>query len=82
MRKRAKRGWPKRHADMAERPTDPDTLRWRAFQDRKGTVVKTPPYEIRHSTRRSDSYDLFLGGKLVKSGGRVVIGRYLGSLLP
>lgn len=87
MRKRAKRAWPKRHAEMAEREPDHDTLRWRALQDRKGKVAGDfcagqTTYTVFHSTRRTDSYDVKEGGRVVKSGGRVVIGRFLGSLLP
>lgn len=87
MRKRAKRAWPKRHAEMAEREPDPDTVRWRALQDRKGSVAadfcaNQETYTIRHSKRRTDAYDVLQAGNVVCSGGRVVVGRFLASLLP
>lgn len=86
-RQRAKRGWEKRRAQSAE-PPDADTMRWRALQDRKGDICATlklsngPSYVITHSRRRTDSYDVELHyGRVVKTGGRVAIGRFLASIL-
>ena len=85
--KRAKRGWVKRHAAMMGREVDADTARWRALKDRKGTqralvTVGGTGYIVRHSMRRHDSFDVYgSDGKLVCSGGRIVVGRFLGGLL-
>lgn len=85
--KRAKRGWIQRHKEMATRPLDADTVRYRALQDRKGKIaafmtLKGAAYIIRHSKRRIDSYDAVLNGTVVATGGRSAIGLFLGSLLP
>lgn len=81
-RKRAKRGWVGRRKDMADRAPDADTLRWRALQDRKGQFATLPLIKVRHGLRRIDSYDLFVSGKLVASGGRVALGQAFAKLLP
>lgn len=39
-------------------------------------------FVIRHSHRRSDAYDVYAGKKLVCTGGRVVVGEFLGRKLP
>jgi hypothetical protein len=64
------------------RPVDADTVRARALHDRMGSVAALPDVTIRHSLRRTDAYDVMQGNRVVVSGGRVVIGRYLASLLP
>lgn len=68
-------------------PVDADTIRKRALWDRKGegigaVALPTEAYQIRHSTRRTDSYDIYLKGRLVCSGGKAKVGLFLGSLLP
>lgn len=86
-RQRAKRGWKKRHADMANQEPDADTLRWRALQDRKGelcatfTVLRGDTYTVRHSRRRTDAYDVTGGGCRFTGGGHAV-GRMLADMLP
>lgn len=86
-RQRAKRGWAKRHKEMAAREPDEDTLRWRAFQDRKGelcatfTVLRGSTYKVRHSQRRTDAYEVS-GGGCRFSGGRHAVGRMVADLLP
>lgn len=64
------------------RPADADTIRKRTLWDRRGTEITLPPLVIRHSLRRTDSYDVLINGKVVCSGGRVLVGEYLGRLLP
>lgn len=73
------------------RPADADTMRRRALEDRKGkpaaTLFQGPvwdrvEYNLYHAKRRSDSYDVYVGTKLVCTGGRAKVGLFLGSILP
>lgn len=92
MSNRASRGWEKRHAEMQAREVDADTLRYRELQDRKGQPAAdlcfafhnhafTRAAFIQHSRRRVDSYDVYMDGKLVCTGGRVKVGLWLGEQL-
>lgn len=63
---------------------DADTVRRRELEDRKGVAIGVfGGYTVRHSTRRTDAYDV-LGstGLILCSGGRVKVGRFLGRMLP
>ena len=54
---------------------DADTLRARALHDRMGSLIFSGTHvhrgrvEIRHSTKRTNAYEVFLNSKLVCSGG-------------
>jgi hypothetical protein len=67
---------------MKNRPIDADTMRKRALYDRRGLLITSLcDYSIRHSHRRTDAYDVLHNGKVVCSGGRVAVGRFMASLL-
>jgi hypothetical protein len=60
------------------RLVDADTLRDREAYDRKGKFVGS--FDIYHSTNRRDQFDVFMGGRLVLTGGPRVIAEWVKSL--
>jgi hypothetical protein len=85
-----KRSWAKggaHHERFLNRHADADTMRKRALWDRKGAkiteiILAGHLHTIAHAQRRTDSYDVFLGDKIVCSGGRAKVFLFLSSLLP
>lgn len=77
-RRMARVRWAREQAERLANPpdVDADTVRWRALHDRMGAILLagTIPdrgrIEIRHSTKRSNSFEVFLDGRLVASGGK------------
>lgn len=91
MRNGLKRSWEPggaHHKRFREGPADADTMRKRELWDRKGVrcgsfTTGGVTYQIIHSGRRTDSYDVLgIGSEPVCSGGRAKVGLFLGSLLP
>ena len=70
------------------KPTDAETLRWQALQDRKGKTAARlvnypgPIIYIKHARIRSDHYEIYQDGAAVCRGGRNTVGKFLAKLLP
>lgn len=64
-----------------EGKADADTMRKRTLWDRKGKTF-TLSFTLRHSPRRTDSYDVLEGGRVVFTGGRTTLGRFMAKGLP
>lgn len=70
--------WARERAERAANPpdVDADTVRWRALHDRMGSLLLAGVMpdrgriEIRHSTKRTNAFEVFLDGRLVLSGGK------------
>ena len=87
-RRMARVRWARERAERLANPpeVDADTVRWRALHDRMGSILLagTMPdrgrIEIRHSTKRSNAFEVFLDGRPVASGGKRRIALWLFSL--
>ena len=79
-RRMAKARWSK---PREPQDVDADTLRARSLHDRMGALIFSGTHvhrgrvEIRHSTRRTNAYEVFLNSKLVCSGGKRHIALWL-----
>lgn len=70
--------WKKERAERAENPpdVDADTLRARALHDRMGRLILAGTHaylgrvEIRHSTGRTNGFELWIEGRLVRRAGK------------
>lgn len=70
--------WKKERAERAANPpdADADTVRSRALHDRMGTLILAGTHaylgrvEIRHSTRRTNGFELWIEGRLVRRAGK------------
>lgn len=82
-RRMARARWQKARAERAANPpeVDADTVRSRALHDRMGALILAGTHmhlghvEIRHSTRRTNGYELWINGRLAaRAGKRKIIG--------
>lgn len=69
------------------RPVDEDTMRKRHEEERKGATcagltIMGSIYTVRHSMRRTDSYDILSDGQLVFTGGAVRVSEWIAGKLP
>ena len=53
---------------------DADTLRSRALSDRKGSEIWSGLVTVRHSTSRTNQYDVLIDGAIVYTGGAARMG--------
>lgn len=89
IRRALKRSWQPGGAHyerFRNRPVDADTVRKRALWDRKGLLAGWfsaggKHYQIIHSRRRTDAFDVVLHARTVFSGGRHAVGRFIAGLL-
>lgn len=74
----ARARWTKAKAERLATPpeVDADTVRTRALHDRMGALIFAGSHarrghvEIRHSTRRTNGYELWIEGRLIAQGGK------------
>lgn len=77
-RRMARARWKKARAERAANPpdVDADTLRERYLHDRMGKLILAGTHanlghvEIRHSTRRTNGYELWIEGRLIARAGK------------
>ena len=72
-RRMARARWAK---PLERKYVDADTVRWRALHDRMGKLILAGTHvslghvEIRHSTRRTNGYELWIDGRLTARAGK------------
>ena len=77
-RRMAKARWDRAKVERLATPpdADADTVRARELHDRMGKLILAGTHaslghvEIRHSTRRTNGYELWIGGRLVARAGK------------
>lgn len=77
-RSMARARWKKARAERAANPpeVDADTMRWRELHDRMGELILSGThlhrghFEIRHATTRTNGFELWIEGRLVRRGGK------------